>query len=336
MAGLDDGWGGANRLSFFAPRPLPPGRQGAVLLPDIPAPFATPARPPPRPSHHDRDRCVASLVNGVVRTALSDLPSGRVRRHGPAGRGGGSGLQSPRPPGLRPIRTSCLVSRGGRRVIPACIQPFAPDAPYRDRRAAGHGCRSGHALFWLLLFTTCLPHPVRLNTSQARTPACRLAADTPDYGVPRAGQATMVATQSLRDELRAARFRNIRPGRAGRRPSTCSSPSRASMDAGGPGAAPGRLRLSGAVEKNIGAFLDLDLPGSKVVVGGGPMPASLKCDYPGVHSTGARHGEASARAYAGSDVSSSPASPTRSGWRPNCSPRNCRSRRFRSPGRRTC
>jgi hypothetical protein len=37
-----------------------------------------------------------------------------------------------------------------------------------------------------------------------------------------------------------------------------------------------------AVEKNIGAFLDLDLPGSKVVVGGGPQLAALRREYPRV------------------------------------------------------
>ena len=57
-----------------------------------------------------------------------------------------------------------------------------------------------------------------------------------------------------------------------------------------------------AVEKNIGAFLDLDLPGSKVVVGGGPQLAALRREYPSVTFTGPRYGEALARAYAGADV----------------------------------
>ena len=46
-----------------------------------------------------------------------------------------------------------------------------------------------------------------------------------------------------------------------------------------------------AVEKNIGAFLDLDLPGSKVVVGGGPQLAALRREYPAVTFTGPRYGE---------------------------------------------
>ena len=50
------------------------------------------------------------------------------------------------------------------------------------------------------------------------------------------------------------------------------------------------------------AFLDLDLPGSKVVVGDGPARASLERHYPAVTFTGALFGEALARAYASADV----------------------------------
>ncbi len=57
-----------------------------------------------------------------------------------------------------------------------------------------------------------------------------------------------------------------------------------------------------AVEKNIAAFLDLDLPGSKVVVGGGPRLAALKAAYPQVTFTGPRSEADLAPAYAGADV----------------------------------
>ena len=57
-----------------------------------------------------------------------------------------------------------------------------------------------------------------------------------------------------------------------------------------------------AVEKNLEAFLKLDLPGSKVVVGDGPDLARLKVAYPHVHFLGVMTGEALARAYAGADV----------------------------------
>ena len=57
-----------------------------------------------------------------------------------------------------------------------------------------------------------------------------------------------------------------------------------------------------AVEKNIEAFLDLQLPGSKVVVGDGPALASLEAQYPEVHFTGFRFGEELAACLADADV----------------------------------
>ncbi|WP_304945414.1 MULTISPECIES: glycosyltransferase family 1 protein [unclassified Xanthobacter] len=57
-----------------------------------------------------------------------------------------------------------------------------------------------------------------------------------------------------------------------------------------------------AVEKNIEAFLDLDLPGSKVVVGGGPALEMLRARYPDVHFLGPKEGEELAQAYAACDV----------------------------------
>ncbi len=57
-----------------------------------------------------------------------------------------------------------------------------------------------------------------------------------------------------------------------------------------------------AVEKNLEAFLSLDLPGTKVVVGDGPARAALEKAYPDAVFLGARHGEALAEAYAAADV----------------------------------
>ncbi len=109
----------------------------------------------------------------------------------------------------------------------------------------------------------------------------------------------MVAAPSLRAELAARGFRNL-----------CNWSRGVDLDLFRPAPAEaydlprpvfayvGRI----AVEKNIGAFLDLDLPGSKVVVGDGPRLAALRRKYPAALFTGARHGEALARAYAGADV----------------------------------
>lgn len=57
-----------------------------------------------------------------------------------------------------------------------------------------------------------------------------------------------------------------------------------------------------AVEKNLPAFLSLDLPGSKVVVGDGPERANLQRQFPDVHFTGMKTGEELAQAYAQADV----------------------------------
>ena len=57
-----------------------------------------------------------------------------------------------------------------------------------------------------------------------------------------------------------------------------------------------------AIEKNIGAFLALDLPGSKVVVGGGPDLAKLSAQYPAAHFTGPHFGEELAGLLSAADV----------------------------------
>ena len=55
-------------------------------------------------------------------------------------------------------------------------------------------------------------------------------------------------------------------------------------------------------EKNLPAFLDLDLPGAKWVIGDGPAMASLRSRYPKVLFTGAKRGEDLASALAAADV----------------------------------
>jgi len=57
-----------------------------------------------------------------------------------------------------------------------------------------------------------------------------------------------------------------------------------------------------AVEKNLAAFLALDLPGTKVIVGDGPARAELERDYPEAVFLGALQGEALAKVYAAADV----------------------------------
>lgn len=57
-----------------------------------------------------------------------------------------------------------------------------------------------------------------------------------------------------------------------------------------------------AVEKNIEAFLKIDMPGSKVVVGDGPALAALRRKYPQSHFLGPKAGAELAGCYAAADV----------------------------------
>ncbi|HQT63097.1 MAG: alpha-mannosyltransferase [Acidocella sp. 20-57-95] len=113
------------------------------------------------------------------------------------------------------------------------------------------------------------------------------------------GSGLMVATQSLRDELIARGFKNVRAWSRGVDLSAFNAEPREDWNLPRPiFAYVGRV----AVEKNLRAFLDLDLPGSKLVVGDGPQRKALEREYPNVHFAGARHGAELARAYAGADV----------------------------------
>lgn len=114
-----------------------------------------------------------------------------------------------------------------------------------------------------------------------------------------AASGTMVATPSLRADLYERGFRNIRAWSRGVDLALFTPLSR--EDFGLPRPIflyVGRI----AVEKNISAFLDLDLPGSKVVVGDGPQLPALRRRYADVHFTGPKFGAALSRAYAGADV----------------------------------
>lgn len=108
----------------------------------------------------------------------------------------------------------------------------------------------------------------------------------------------MVATASLRRELEAHGFENIRDWTRGvdvdlfrPQPSILDLPRPILMYVGWV-----------AVEKNIAAFLALDHPGTKVVVGDGPQRAELQRTFPDAVFVGSRQGEALAAHYASADV----------------------------------
>jgi glycosyltransferase involved in cell wall biosynthesis len=119
------------------------------------------------------------------------------------------------------------------------------------------------------------------------------------FHAPSAG--VMVSTESIRRDLVARGFRNIRswtrgvdlglfrPRAAGATPDDRQRPIWLYV---------GRV----AVEKNIEAFLTLDLPGRKWVVGGGPLLPKFVARYPEVRFTGHQQGEQLAALYRAADV----------------------------------
>lgn len=114
----------------------------------------------------------------------------------------------------------------------------------------------------------------------------------------RASQAVMAATPALASELRSRGFRNVVLWPRG---VDIRQFHPRAVDLGLPRPVflcVGRV----AVEKNLEAFLDLDLPGSKVIVGDGPALSELTRRYPHAVFLGSRQGEALAEAYAGADV----------------------------------
>lgn len=113
-----------------------------------------------------------------------------------------------------------------------------------------------------------------------------------------AGAGLMVATPSLGRELEGLGFERVLPWTRGI-DTELFHPRPARLFGEGPVFLyVGRI----ASEKNIEGFLDLELPGRKVVVGAGPMLDELRAKYPDVLFVGKKTGEALAECYASSDV----------------------------------
>jgi len=111
-------------------------------------------------------------------------------------------------------------------------------------------------------------------------------------------RAVMVATRAIEDDLEARGFRNLVRWTRGVDTELFRPGPR--IDAAWPRPVfmyVGRV----AVEKNIEAFLALDLPGSKVVVGDGPSREALERRYPDAFFAGARHGEELAAYFRSAD-----------------------------------
>ena len=114
-----------------------------------------------------------------------------------------------------------------------------------------------------------------------------------------AGKAVMAPTQVVVDDLREAGFQNVRLWSRGVDTSIFHPQPSKRLDSAPPiYLYVGRV----AVEKNVEAFLELDLPGSKWVVGTGPAIDAVKARFPQVNYLGLLEREDLAKVYAAADV----------------------------------
>jgi glycosyltransferase involved in cell wall biosynthesis len=110
---------------------------------------------------------------------------------------------------------------------------------------------------------------------------------------------TMVATNSLRQELGGRGFRNLSAWTRGVDTTLFNPDQPAGLDLPRPVfMTVGRV----AVEKNLEAFLALDLPGSKVVVGDGPQRGELERRFPDARFLGEKMGKDLSSHMAAADV----------------------------------
>jgi glycosyltransferase involved in cell wall biosynthesis len=115
----------------------------------------------------------------------------------------------------------------------------------------------------------------------------------------RPASSVMVATQTIEDALRTHGFENIRRWSRGvdttlfrpRPKDFLNDPRPINLYVG---------RV--AVEKGLEDFLDLDLEGTKIVVGDGPQRSKLEAKYRDVRFVGVKTGEELARFYSAADI----------------------------------
>ncbi|MGH6828014.1 MAG: glycosyltransferase family 4 protein [Rhizomicrobium sp.] len=186
-----------------------------------------------------------------------------------------------------------------RRWLEQVIRGFAPDAIHIATEgplgAAARAICLKHGVEFSTSFHTRFPEYVRARLPFV--PAASLYRWLRWFHRP--ATAMMVPTESLRRELAAKGFRNLRIWSRGVDVAHFHPIAGARL----PYERPLWLYVGRvAVEKNIEAFLALDLPGTKLVVGDGPARARLEAKYPRVRFLGQRTGEALVKIYAASDV----------------------------------
>jgi glycosyltransferase involved in cell wall biosynthesis len=232
-------------------------------------------------------------VNGVVRT-LSSL----ARSASALGTeiefltpDGFPSLAVPTYPGLR-------MALPNRREIASRIEAASPDAIHIATEgpigwAVRAYCRR-RKLAFTTSYTTRFPEYIAVRS---------IVPASWSYAVLRhfhaAAAMTMVATSSLRQELSTRGFKKLGTWTRGVDTDLFTPDGASELDLPRPiFMTVGRV----AVEKNLEAFLSLNLPGSKVVIGDGPQRSVLERRYPKVRFLGEKTGRELSSHFAAADV----------------------------------
>ncbi len=207
-----------------------------------------------------------------------------------------------------PTYPEIKLAIGARKRVEERFRAFEPEAIHIATEGTLGWTARAVCMRWKLPFTTSY-HTKFPEYVNARFPFIPLSAG---YWYMRsfhnAGGRLMVTTPSMRDFLAKRGFQNITPWARGV-DTDLFTPARRAVDPHGRGGLydgltrpiflnVGRI----AVEKNLDAFLGLDLPGTKVIVGDGPQRAELESAYPDTVFLGSKFGEDLAAHFADADV----------------------------------
>jgi glycosyltransferase involved in cell wall biosynthesis len=184
------------------------------------------------------------------------------------------------------------------RPLDAMMKEFAPDAVHIATEgtlgAAGRTWCLRHRMPFTTSYHTQFPEYVR-----ARFPIPLAVSYAHLRRFHGAAARTMVATPTMQRQLEARGFRSIVRWTRGVEVQLFKPRSKNFLSLPRPiWIYVGRV----AVEKNIEAFLALDLPGTKVIVGDGPARTELEAKYPSAEFLGYRFGEELASHIAAADV----------------------------------
>lgn len=239
-------------------------------------------------------------VNGVVRTLTRTTEECRAMGHEVEVIHPGLGYKT----WPLPTYPEIQLALGARRDIEERFKAFEPEAIHISTEGTLGMAARAVCLKWKLPFTTSY-HTKFPEYVNARFPFIPLSAG---YQFMRwfhnAGGRLMVATPSMRDDLAARGFKNITPWARGV-DTVLFNPDKRGIEGGVYQDLEGPVfvyvgRVS--VEKNIEAFLDCELPGTKVVIGPGPQLDQLRKEYPEIQFLGPKYGDELARYFADADV----------------------------------